>query len=151
MKTQVVTFSKSFPYYHSKAGEPTNFIEKILKQEKITTIRTNLDRWYNIQEKLNKGEYILSLRYWSDIPYRSKQIEFAKCSSIDIKEVFITNGFSNGFQISINDSYCYHSEIEKLTKSEGFENRNDLEGWFNKEVFSGAIIEFKEVSQNKIH
>jgi hypothetical protein len=63
----ICTFSTSFPSYHPRAGEPTDFIRKILAGEKIHTIRAG-HRW--------KDGDMMDFRHWSDKPYRSPMVKF---------------------------------------------------------------------------
>lgn len=55
MKTYVLTFSRRFPGTHPRAGEATNFVEKILGHEKIHTIRSNFPLWKKRIEEVQKG------------------------------------------------------------------------------------------------
>jgi hypothetical protein len=97
---KVITFSRNFPATHPHKGEPTHFVEKIVKglnqiqppqdisspfieemyyivDPKHHTIRAG-NRW-------KEGEYF-SPRVWSDKPYASKQIQFAQ--PIQIKKLW---------------------------------------------------------------
>lgn len=148
MKTYVITFSKNFPSYHTKKGFQTNFIDKILDKEKTTTIRTNFKRWNNIRRDVNNGSAILSLRYWSGKPYRSKQVEFALCSKLNTERVFITNDH-NGFEMSINGNYCTEKQISDIGKSEGLSIDHDFIDWFNTDEFSGALISLLELTSKQ--
>ncbi len=78
MKTIVLLFSKEYP----NSSEETLFIENIKNGVKKTTIRNKLEKWEDIETEVNKGNAFISLRYWSGSPYRSKQIEFARCYKI---------------------------------------------------------------------
>ena len=78
MKTYVLTLSQNFPATHPKKGQPTLFMEKILHGIKVHTIRANYNLWENRIEQVQRGEAVLSLRYWTGKPYASKQVEFAQ-------------------------------------------------------------------------
>ena len=105
VKTYVLTVSRYFPKTHKRAGEPTCFVEKILSEQiacglisknevekyepfsmfvfntdtsKIHTVRANYPLWKKRIEQVQKGDAILSIRYWSGKPYNSKQIEFCQ-------------------------------------------------------------------------
>jgi len=106
MKTYVITVSRFFPGTHLRRGEPTHFVEKILKGSKIHTIRSNFSLWRQRFNEIEKGNACLSLRYWSDKPFRSKQIEFTRLTKDDgvgmqrlmfengeVSHPFIQNGF----------------------------------------------------------
>lgn len=100
MKTYVLTVSINFPSTHIRKGEETEFLYKIHNEltyqkkgymlyptsdvcSKIHTIRANYPLWKKRFEEIEKGEACLSIRYWSDIPYKSKQIEFARLTKED--------------------------------------------------------------------
>lgn len=146
MKTIVLTFSKVFPAHHVKKGQDTNFVNKILENQKTTTIRSNYYRWRKICQEVNAGKAILSLRYWTDKPYRSKQKEFAICDKIEVLKVFITNDDFNGFEISVDHKYCDTVEFNKIVETEGFNSSLDFADWFKDEEFSGALIKLKNVT-----
>ena len=77
MKTYVITLSKYFLATHKRAGEKTNFKEKLLSGEKIHTIRANYPLWEKRIKEVQEGRAVLSIRQWIGKPYRSKQIEIA--------------------------------------------------------------------------
>ena len=78
MKTYVLTIAKTFPSYHKRKGQETNFIKKIALGEKLHTIRMNYELWEKRFIEIEKGEAILSVRIWSGKSYRSKQQEIFK-------------------------------------------------------------------------
>ncbi len=83
MKTHVLLISKTFPVYHSNAGNLTRFSEKIATGQKpfdaaydnvkLHTIRSNYLLWKKKIEEVISGKAILSIREWSEKPYASKQ------------------------------------------------------------------------------
>lgn len=94
MKTYVLMISSKFSKTHPRAGGPTYFKEKIItavrgyKNDggnflKLHTIRGNYDLWAKRFEKINKGEACLSIREWTDKPYRSKQKEIINLTRED--------------------------------------------------------------------
>ena len=92
MKTFVLTVSKQFPKTHIRAGQDTNFVQNIKKlfakdSKKIHTIRANFELWDSRALQINEGKAILSIRYWSDKPYNSKQIEICKLERIGIEKL----------------------------------------------------------------
>lgn len=154
---KIITFSRVFPSYHPRKGEPTYFREKILhcllKQEQI---KLNSDYIKNIEfnayalfsetknhtiragKRWKAGEY-LSPRVWSEKPYRSKMITIApdikieKVWNIDIYETHEI--YINGvFAASFGSENC-----SILAGNDGLEMK-DLQNWFNKLPFSGQII-----------
>lgn len=78
MKTYVLTVSKTFPSYHAKAGQETDFIQLIARGHKLHTIRGNYELWKKRFEAIEKGEALLSVRQWTGVPYRSPQTELFK-------------------------------------------------------------------------
>lgn len=126
---KVITFSKVFPVYHPRRGEPTEFVGKILSGEKKHTIRAG-NRW-------KVGERV-SARTWTDKPYRSKQSEFAELVLEKIWDILLKNDGS----IYVNGKYLgpktLDSRIYSLAKNDGL-GILDLCYWFNK-PFSGQIL-----------
>jgi len=74
MKCYVLIVSDFFPKYHKRAGEETGFSRGIINKDKIHTLRLNWKLWEKRFEKISKGEAYISVRKWSDKPYRSKQV-----------------------------------------------------------------------------
>ena len=74
-KCYVIMVAKNYPKKHLREGEPTNFKEQILNGDKIHTIRQNYELWEKRIKKVQEGIAYLSLREWSDSPYKSKQVE----------------------------------------------------------------------------
>ena len=92
MKTFVLTVSKRFPKTHEKAGRSTGFVENISLLftngcEKIHTIRSNYDLWQKRAKEINEGKAVLSIRYWSEMPYRSKQVEICRLERIGVEKL----------------------------------------------------------------
>lgn len=114
--SRVITFSRVFPKYHPKAGEPTYFIEKIWQQLKTDNFRDGEYTIYSNHPRLMKdGHWQLPItwrdqkfnpkyhtirngnrrwkvgdkfspRVWSGKPYASKQITIAP--DIEVKKVW---------------------------------------------------------------
>jgi len=82
MKTYVLMISRYFPATFPREGR-TQFPSKILRGEKIHTIRGNYEFWENRIKEVQKGNAELSLRYWMHKPYRSKQHEFYRLGKDD--------------------------------------------------------------------
>jgi hypothetical protein len=90
----------------------TNYKQLILTGHKIHTIRTKIDYWTNIIDKINNKEGYLSLREWEGIEYQSRSIEFLKvyeCGTeliqkIDGKWILLnTKQQINEFHLAEND------------------------------------------------
>ena len=141
MKTYVLTVSRYFPTTHPRKGKPTYFVEKILS-DKIHTIRANYDLWKKRIDKVNAGNAILSLRFWTGKPYNSKQQEFlqlTKDDGIGVQEIFFLNGEIWDPIIEGDDI----TEMREIAKNDGL-NTDDFKAWFkgydlNKSM---AIIHF---------
>lgn len=113
--SRVLTFSRTYPSYHPKAGQPTYFVEKIIGglvaadvrgygTELIKSLRDSGLLSIAALNELHKGTYShykhhtiraghrwkagdwFSPRVWSGKPYNSKQIQFAP--DIQVKKVF---------------------------------------------------------------
>lgn len=156
-----ITFSRHFPKGHKREGQPTWFVEKTWKsiwdahkggnnplypwwekydeafpvtgdfkenihqhQPKYHTIRPN--------SRFKPGETI-SLRVWSDKPYRSKQIEFAQ---VEVKKVWNINIHIVGkellWQLPGEGSGAFTTLSEGLTiiaRNDGLEVQDFID-WF---------------------
>ena len=93
--SKVITFSRTYPSYHPKAGQPTYFVEKV--QGSLYHQRVDLsaylkdpdmfmrNNWFDKTPKHHtvraghrwKAGDWFSPRVWSGKPYRSKMIQFA--------------------------------------------------------------------------
>lgn len=160
---KVITFSRTFPVYHPKAGKPTFFVEKFLKsideahqlnvwdrsdlsfinqwtltecEPKHHTIRVG-NRW-KLGDKF-------SPRIWSDKPYKSKQIQFAPDTEIkkiydiemDAEGVF----YINGKYVDVTSSIC---DGRTVADNDGLSS-DDLLDWFPVgKPFKGQIICWNE-------
>lgn len=156
MKTYVLLMSAVFPAYHSKAGEPTEFEEKILSGDKPHTIRGNIEYWRGIIREVQSGRAILSIRTWSGKPYRSKQREIKQITKEDkpsIERVFMTYSPHLGYEASVNGAELFGAIArEELAQKDGL-NVWDFSEWFFKpgkvEEFSGVIIHFNDFKYNE--
>lgn len=90
LKTYVITVSENFIGKHPRAGELTEFKEKILSGEKKHTCRSNYMFWKKRIDKVNSGEAVLSLRQWSGKPYNSKQKEIMRLTKAGIQQITTT-------------------------------------------------------------
>ncbi len=98
MKTIVLIVSRHFPKTHKRAGEPTLFVTNLSRLfiggcEKIHTIRSNYELWQKRVKDINDGKAVLSVRYWSGLPYRSKQIEFIRLEKVGIEKLEMPDNF----------------------------------------------------------
>lgn len=121
--------AKTYPAYHPKAGQPTGFRESILSGTKVHTLRESAG---NRQD----GD-IVSLREWSGAPYRSKQVEFARCR-IQVRYIVIHYGLPGQLK------------LDAIAKLDGFADPVDFQHWFTKGKdepinWSGYCIWFNDV------
>lgn len=165
MKTYVLTISRYFPTTHKRKGDKTFFVEKIekslrLKYDnvlmdllKIHTIRSNYNFWARRIKQIQKGEAILSIRYWSGKPYDSKQVEICqldKNSGIGVQKLEWWNTSSCFVAYTeLPDEDCgtqeFYTELNtsELAKNDGL-SLEDFKEWFKKYDLSKhlAIIHF---------
>lgn len=144
MKTYVLIVSRTFPKGHNKEGEQTFFVDKISNGEKIHTIRSNYPLWKKRIKEVQEGKAVLSLRYWSEKPYRSKQVEFArldKDSGIGVQEIYFIN--KNIYCPDLCSDRFLKSNIEEIAKNDGL-SIEDFKEWFKNYDLSKplAIIHF---------
>ena len=177
MKTYVLTVSRYFPKTHKRAGEPTHFVEKLLvgqydknknfylqdtnsdfdreiffecRNPKIHTIRQNVELWKKRISEIQKGNAILSIRYWSGKPYNSKQVEICqlnKDSGIDIQVLY----FNTEYKFPVAYPFVYDNNFDErklincsdISQNDGL-SIQDFYKWFEKYDLSQpmAIIHF---------
>jgi hypothetical protein len=148
--------SVKFPAKHKRSGEPTNFVEKIKASRglvqlngfsKIHTIRANYDLWAKCFEKINKGEAVLELYYWSGKPYNSKSVticQLGKDDGIGMQKIeFDPKEILKPFveDVYINNVSFIDSEL--IAKNDGL-SLDDFKEWFKGYDISKqmAIIHF---------
>lgn len=158
MKTYVLLVSRTFPKRHKMEGEPTFFVEKIFAAlgfpylndeniKKFHTCRKSYELWAKRIKEVQEGEAVLSLRYWSGKPYRSKQVEFAvldKDSGVGVQKLIWTEDNSMNLRPRIYDS-CEIIGEDELAKNDGL-SIDDFKDWFKNYDLSKpmAIIQFTE-------
>jgi hypothetical protein len=157
---KVITFSRNFPATHPRKGEPTHFVEKIVKglnqiqppqdisspfieemyyivDPKHHTIRAG-NRW-------KEGEYF-SPRVWSDKPYASKQIQFAQ--PIQIKKIWsfdIVRGYMFINRKCYGKFHPFNTVLQQLAKNDGL-TVIEMVQWFSVHpkaknlTFKGQIL-----------
>lgn len=168
--SRVLTFSRTYPSYHPKAGQPTYFVEKIWKS--LTPINSPIVPYWMTHtkdlpntnvEKSTPWDYDpkhhtiragnrwkpgdkFSPRVWSGQPYNSKQIIFAP--DIEVKKVWDFDIIGSDFYLSGRHEYGESGgfEISQVAKNDGLSTTDFLE-WFmlspefeKKKEFKGQII-----------
>lgn len=152
---KVITFSRTFPAYHPKKGQPTFFVEKflrswdqfhsfqqILEAKMLSNEIIDIEQWRICKPKhhtiragkrFKVGEYF-SPRIWSGKPYNSKQIVIAPDTQIkkiwDFEIIAIEKplyGEYRYFEIKINDKLFVN--MNELSTNDGL-SENDLWYWF---------------------
>lgn len=149
IKTYVITLSKRYLKGHPKAGHPTNFKEKFLSGEKIHTIRGNYELWKKRLDEVRNRKAILSIRQWEGMPYKSKQIEIAKITSVSccgVQHISLHKPNQDQIYWQVNDRKT-NVTLEEVANNDGLEIE-DFRRWFipkneaKEFYFKGAIIHF---------
>lgn len=147
--SKVITFSRTFPAYHKKAGQPTFFVEQIFNSiyaargvwgeytDAIADLDTSIlgSKHHTIRRgnRWKAGDKF-SPRIWSGKPYKSKQliisddIEIVKVLQV---KIVVPIWYVDGVQITTD-------EIIKVGENDGL-LYDDLLSWFQK-PFTGQII-----------
>lgn len=123
---KVIIFSTKFPVYHPRSGEPTEFVKKILKGEKIHTLRENK------KGKFKTGDKV-SMRIWSGRPYCSKQIEFAQCT-IEVTDINFKD-YIYSFRFPAQDDGLSEQDF-----IDWFGGQEKIDNW------QGSCIWFKDIT-----
>jgi hypothetical protein len=130
MKTYVITLAKTFPAWHPRKGEPTEFLEKFLNGQtgngnaKLHTIRANYPLWEKRIKEVQNGNAVLSVRQWSGRPYASKQVEIATLDASDrvgIQRLEITNLWGCNRCTVLDDNLLALFDVDpaELAKNDG--------------------------------
>ena len=156
----VITFSKKFPSYHPKAGQPTYFVEAFYKSLFVMKcLPKELEESFNHEVFLNgmtkhhtvrsgnrfkKGDFF-SPRVWgTDVnpksgksgAYHSKQIILSH--DTEIKNVWDIE-INEATEISINGKFISYGWEVELANNDGL-SWQEFNDWFVKLPFKGQII-----------
>jgi hypothetical protein len=164
--SKVITFSRTFPAYHPKAGQPTYFVEKLwnsvfpsdipqqyrqpfesanFKDSILWSCRTRGTKHHTIRggNRFKVGDKF-SPRVWSGVPYRSKQIVIAP----DIEVVKTWDFFLDiDNDVRVNNQWMDGwDEVIDIARNDGLE-LGDFYRWFDRspeyqktKCFEGQII-----------
>ena len=139
IKTYVLIVSRDFMKTHPRAGQPTNFRQKIAKKQKIHTIRANYQYWADIAEEVNNGWAVVSVRQWTGKPYNSPEEEIMLLTKIGVQRIL----FNSRRDIFI-DHGLFPNILKKLAKNDGLRVQ-DFNDWFKEfPVDPMAIIHFTD-------
>lgn len=147
-KQIVLVLSKRFPSKHISKGKPTMFKEKLYEGTKIHTIRSNYELWkHNIGKINNNEDCIMSVRQWSDKPYRSKQQEIKSLSKVGYERITMQyNPISGSVKAVVNGKQF--SDVKKIAENDGLKWEEFVDWFFgqgmNKTLFQGIIIHFTD-------
>ena len=164
--SKVLTFSRTYPAYHPKKGQPTNFIEKIwlslisegiISTSKAIELSKNTGIGDFTMNNIRSIDLLLknhtiragqrfkvgdkfSPRVWSGKPYQSKQIIIAP--DIEVKKTWDFESVSDGTFL-LNGKYVDVTS-SNIPENDGL-NTDDFLDWFpvGKE-FKGQIICWNE-------
>lgn len=83
--------NRVFPVKHIKAGTPTMFANLLYANHKIHTVRMDKKGlWAKRCDEVNSGKKILSIREWTERPYRSEQREIKRLAQIGLQRITMT-------------------------------------------------------------
>lgn len=167
---KVITFSRYYLKGHPRAGEPTHFVEKIVKGLINTTgelspsivsgkykydcnVLSSIEpKWHTFRKgyRWKEGE-MFSARVWSGAPYKTKQVEICQ---IEIKEIIKITLFPKTKSLRFDTElfgyptgwYAGLDTVTKLATNDGLAY-NDFWDWFgskNEGSISGQLICWNE-------
>jgi hypothetical protein len=166
--SKVITFSKAFPSYHQRKGEPTYFVEKIW-ESLILGEEISISKCCELSRQTGIGEYTMntiskikfdpkhhtiraghrfkegdwfSPRVWSGKPYRSKQIIIAP--DIQVKKVLEFEikhfGILDQCLVTIDNVVPRNSKLTLLANNDGL-SFQDFNDWF---VLSPSFVKLQQ-------
>ncbi len=162
---RVITFSRVFPTYHQRKGEPTFFIEKFWASRHVDfdykapvkelllvadILFTDQPKYHTIREgnRWKVGDKF-SPRVWSGRPYNSKQIVLAP--DVEIKKIWTfeiqaekkpERFLVNGTVVSeVGEKDWFNARlIEAIAKNDGLDLADFLQWFRYPKNFTGQII-----------
>ncbi len=156
--SKVITFSRVFQKSHPRAGEPTFFVEKIVKaldENKFQPLQNDIynffdEDFYN-EKAIPKYHTIrsgnrwkvrdkFSPRIWSGKPYASKMITISP--DIEIKNIYPFE--LTKYEFILNGQKLGLKELEVVAKNDGLSSE-DFEYWFNSKDFKGQVICWSDI------
>ena len=167
--SKVITFSRTYPFYHPRKGEETFFVEKIWKfiydayegsnnplagywENYDYTLGIDYNISHNIHNHYPKSHTIrngnrwkvgdmFSPRIWSGKPYNSPQIIIGP--DIEIKKIWRFDIEPLGGDYLLNGHKLNFDTLKIIAQNDGFTELDDFEPWFNvkrNKGFCGQII-----------
>lgn len=151
MKTYIITLSKTFPVYHPRKGELTNFKEQFLSKVKKHTVRGNYELWKKRIDEVNEGIAKLEVRQWSSKPYASKQelVDTLLKGQVGIQPINLTIdwfGKTKGIlaYVKLEDFETRLIDVKELVENDGL-SLQDFFDWFNKPLENPCVIHFTDL------
>jgi hypothetical protein len=165
---KVLTCSRFFPKGHPKAGQETFFVEQVLNlilprlvnlNDIKPEVRPYVNDFFIIDGERQKHHTIragnrfkpgdmVSLRVWSDKPYRSKQVEFAQ---VEVKKVWPVEIYATEFIFELKiDGVSQTKEGQEWVAINDGLNLIDFYNWFTihpkkkEQSFVGQIITWSD-------
>ena len=128
----ILTLSKKFFPAHFRSGEETNFKEKLLRGEKIHTCRMNYWYWSNKISRIIDSDGVLSIRQWSDKPYRSPQeiVKDIPAYIVGVQKLKLTRYLETRAVVFYASVDGESVSIEDLARNDGL-TQKEFEAWFN--------------------
>lgn len=164
---KVIIFSRVFPSYHPKKGEPTYFIEKFLKgcpdqitpiwrseENRVKLLQLELRKWNDFHPKYHTiragnrfkpGDYF-SPRVWYGKPYKSKQMTIG-ADTLIVKTYDFEIDLNGVY--SIDGKYIDEETYPVLAMNDGL-TEEDMQFWFmpnydKPKEFHGQIIIWNDI------
>lgn len=146
-KTVVLMLSRVFPRKHISAGKETRFKEKLFQGSKIHTIRGNYEMWKHNVEKINESRFFLSIRQWTGMPYRSKQVEIKETKNVGYERISMSYDPESGIVKAVINGKPFE-DVRKLAENDGLK-WDEFVDWFfgqgtGRTLFQGVIIHFTD-------
>jgi hypothetical protein len=168
-----IPISLTFPAGHPRKSEPTLFIDKITKtldlhkdestsetmmswcreDLKLHTLRSNYALWAKRFEKINKGEAVLELYFWTGKPYNSKTVvirQLGKSEGIGLEKILYHQNkdvFKWGFKwaVGVGEEMKQRVSQATLANNDGL-SLHDFVSWFKSYDLTEpmALIHFTE-------
>lgn len=159
----VVMLTKFFFDGHPRAGEDTNFAELVREGVKVHTCRDNFEYWQKKIDKLKKEGGTLSVRQWTEKPYRSPQETIIEIPTDEVAVSKLTFTRNKHRVLPYTHELTYitayvddrQTNIETLANNDGFTRTRDFVAFisplfdkYHSDTITLAIINFKQYIYN---
>ena len=108
--------------------------------------------WKHNVEKINESRFFLSIRQWTGMPYRSKQVEIKETKNVGYERISMSYDPESGTVKAVINGKPF-ADVRKLAENDGLK-WDEFVDWFfgqgtGRTLFQGVIIHFTDFRYQK--